>query len=77
MAYDYNGQPQLTAEQKKIFTFVCPLCAWLNELEFRRICEEQTANIFKKRVMDFQKLCEQQTAKINLWANYFLEREFE
>ena len=49
-AYDADGQCRLTAEQKKTFIFVCGVCGWLQELDFRTIYDEQTVRWLKKKV---------------------------
>ena len=49
-AYDYDGQCKLTVEEKKRFSFVCRSCRWINELDFIKICNEQTAKVLNRRV---------------------------
>ena len=48
--YDDDGQCKLTIEQKKDFSFVCRLCGHLNELDFIKICNDQTAKVLKRKV---------------------------
>ena len=49
-AYDNDGRCKLTAEQKKSFSFVSPLCGYLNELNFMRACTEYSEIVVTKKI---------------------------
>ena len=46
-----RGQCVLTEEEKKKFSFKCPICGFGNQLDFTQMCNKYTAKILQKKIL--------------------------
>ena len=46
-----SGQCVLTKEEKKKFSFKCPICGFVNQLDFTQMCNQYTAKILQNKTL--------------------------
>ena len=46
-----SGHCVLTKEEKKKFSFKCPICGFVNQLDFTQMCNEYTAKILQNKTL--------------------------
>ena len=46
-----SGQCVLTKEGKKKFSFKCPICGFVNQLDFTQMCNQYTAKILQNKTL--------------------------
>ena len=46
-----SGQCVLTAEEKKKFSFICPICCSVNQLDFTQMCNEYTVKLLQNKTL--------------------------
>ena len=46
-----SGQCILTAEGKKKFSFICPICCSVNQLDFTQMCNEYTVKLLQNKTL--------------------------
>ena len=46
-----SGQCVLTKEEKKKFSFICPICCSVNQLDFTQMCNEYTVKLLRNKTL--------------------------
>ena len=46
-----SGQCVLTEEEKKKFSFKCPICSFVNQLDFIQMCHEYTVKLLQNKTL--------------------------
>ena len=46
-----SGQCVLTEEEKKKFSFKCPICSFVNQLDFTQMCNEHTLKLLQNKTL--------------------------
>ena len=49
--YSSGGQCIFTKEEKKKFSFICPICCSVNQLDFTQMCNEYTIKLLQNKTL--------------------------